>query len=140
MRTPFSKLVSKTWKLFFSLKIGWVICLSSRTPLFPYIFASNLIYKFQGSNCNITYNGETELDRKVGAGEHMSALTGKRVSNSKKYAVKDHSLLSGHAFSFDDFIVLDYESHKRKTNTSKKNYRDLAIYFFQLVSRRKWAW
>ena len=43
----------------------------------------------------------------------MTVLTGKRVSN-KKIAVKGHCLLSGHVSSFDDFTVLNYESHKFK--------------------------
>ena len=77
---------------------------------------SHLIYKFQCSNCNITYYGETERHLKVRAGEHISTspLTGKRVHNNKKSSVKDHCLLSGHVCSFDDFTVLNYESHKFK--------------------------
>ena len=44
----------------------------------------------------------------IRAGEHISTfpLTGKRVINKKKSSVKDHSLLSGHVYSFDDFTVL----------------------------------
>ena len=66
---------------------------------------SHLIYKFQCSNCNITYHGETERQLKVRAGEHISKspLTGKRVNNNKKSSNKDHFLLSGHVCSFDDF-------------------------------------
>ena len=77
---------------------------------------SHLIYKFQCSNCNITYYGETERHLKVRAGEHISTspLTGKRVNNNKKSSVKDHCLLSGHACSFEDFTVLNYEPHKFK--------------------------
>ena len=40
----------------------------------------------------------------------VSALTGKRVNN-KKSDVKDYCLLSGHAYSFDDFTVLNYEPY-----------------------------
>ena len=43
-----------------------------------------------------------------------SPLTGKRVNNNKKSSVKDHCLLSGHVCSFEDFSVLNYESHKFK--------------------------
>ena len=52
----------------------------------PLHLRSNLIYKFQCSNCNITYYGETERHLKVRAGEHISTspLTGKRVNNNKK--------------------------------------------------------
>ena len=77
---------------------------------------SHLIYKFCCSNCNITYYGETEHHLKVRAGEHISAppLTRKRVNNNKKSSVKDHCLLSGHVCSFEDFSVLNYESHKFK--------------------------
>ena len=58
---------------------------------------SQVTYKFQCSNCNITYYGETERHLKVRAGKHRStsALTGKRVINNKKSSVKDHCLLSG---------------------------------------------
>ena len=44
----------------------------------------------------------------------MSPLRGKRVNNSKKSSVKDHCLLSGHVCSFEDFTILNYESHKFK--------------------------
>ena len=52
----------------------------------------------------------------VRAGEHISAspLTGKRVHNNKKSSVKDHCFLSCHVCSFDDFTVLNYESHEFK--------------------------
>ena len=75
---------------------------------------SHLIYKFQCHNCNITYHSKTERHLKVRAGEHISTsvLTGKRVHNNKKSSVKDHCLLSGYVCSFDDFTVLNYESHK----------------------------
>ena len=77
---------------------------------------SSLIYKFQSSNCNITYYGETESHLKVRAGEHISTspLTGKRVHNNKRSSIKDRRLLSGHVCSFDDFTALNYESHKFK--------------------------
>ena len=82
----------------------------------PLYLRSHVIYKFQCSNCNITYYGETERNLKVRAGEHISTspLTGKRVNNNEKSSVKDHCLLSGHVCSFDDFTVLNYESHKFK--------------------------
>ena len=82
----------------------------------PLYLRSHLIYKFQCSNCNITYYSETERHLKVRAGEHISTspLTGKRVHNNKKSSVKDHCLLSGHVPSFEDFNILNYESHKFK--------------------------
>ena len=43
-----------------------------------------------------------------------SALTGKWVNDNKKSSVKDHCLLSCHVCSFDDFTVLNYETHKFK--------------------------
>ena len=57
------------------------------------------------------YYGETERHLKVRAGKHIgkSSLTGGRVNNNK-----DHCLLSGHVGSFEDFTVLNYESHKFK--------------------------
>ena len=82
----------------------------------PLYLRSHLIYKFQFSNCIITYSSETERHLKVVAGEHISMppLTGKRVNNKKKLSVKDHCLLSGHVCSFDDFTVLYYKTHKFK--------------------------
>ena len=64
----------------------------------PLYLRSHLIYKFQCSNCNITYYGETARHLKVRAGERISTspLMGKRVHNNKKSSVKDHWLLSGH--------------------------------------------
>ena len=78
--------------------------------------STHFIYKFQCSNCNITYYGETERHLKVRAGEHIttSKLMGRRVNNNKKSSVKDHCLLSGHVCLFDDFTVLNYESCKLK--------------------------
>ena len=82
----------------------------------PLYLHSYVIYKFQCSNCNITYYGKTERHLKVRAGDHisMSPLTEKKVINNKKSSVKDHCLSSGHMCSFDDFTVLNYESHKFK--------------------------
>ena len=42
------------------------------------------------------------------------SINNKRVNNNKKSSVKDHCFLSGHVCSFDDFTVLNYESHKFK--------------------------
>ena len=60
----------------------------------------HLIYKFQCSNCDIPYYDKTKRHLKVRAGENicMSPLTGKRVNSN----------------SFDDFTVLNYESHNFK--------------------------
>ena len=82
----------------------------------PLHLRSHVIYKFQCSNCNITYYDETEYHLKVRASEHKSTspLTGKRVNNNKKSSVKDHHLLSGHVCSFEDFTVLNCQSHKFK--------------------------
>ena len=44
----------------------------------------------------------------------MSPLTGKRVINNKKSSVEDHCFLSGYVCSFDDFTILNYESHRFK--------------------------
>ena len=81
----------------------------------PLHLRSHLIYKFQCSNGNIAYYGETERHLKVRAGAHISTspLTGKKVNNNKKYSVKDHCLLSGHVCSFEGFAVLNYESHMK---------------------------
>ena len=69
----------------------------------------DLIYKFQCSNCNITYYGETERHLKVRPGDHISTspLMGKSIHNNKKSPAKDHCVLSGHVCSFDDFTVLN---------------------------------
>ena len=82
----------------------------------PLHLRSHLIYKFQCSNCNIAYYSETERHLKVAAGEHISTspLTRKRVNNNKKSSVNDHCLSSVHVCSFEDFTVLNYESHKFK--------------------------
>ena len=69
----------------------------------PLHLRSHLIYKFQCSNCNITYYGKTERNLKVRAGEHISKspLKGKRNNNNKKSSVKNHCLLPGHVCSFE---------------------------------------
>ena len=101
-------------KVIFQSK-NWLSSLIKFKDSIPLYLRSHLIYKFQCSNCNITYYGKTERHLKVRAGEHISTspLTGKRVYN-KKSSIKDHCLLSGHVCSFDDFTVLNYESHKFK--------------------------
>ena len=120
LRKRLYKLVSK------SLPLGNLkVIFQSKNPLssffkfkgsIPLYLGSHLIYKFQCGNSNITYYGETERRLKVRAGEHisMSPLTGKRVNNNTESSVKDHCLFSGHVCSFDDFTVLNYESHKFK--------------------------
>ena len=83
------------------------------TPLY---LCSHIIYNFQCINCNITYYGETERHLKVRAAEHISKspLKGKRNNNNKKSSVKNYCLLPGHVCLFEDFTVLNYESHKFK--------------------------
>ena len=68
------------------------------------------------SNCNITYYGETEHHLNVRCGEHLSlsALTGKRVNDKKKLAVKEHCLFFNHVGLFEDFLILTYESNPFK--------------------------
>ena len=53
---------------------------------------------------------------KVRSGEHLSvsALTGKRVNNSKKSVVKNHCLFFDHVGSFEDFSILKYKSNPFK--------------------------
>ena len=77
----------------------------------PKELRSHIVCKFLCSNCNITYDGETERHLNVRSGEHLSlsALTDKRVNNNKKSAVKDHCLFSNHVGSFEDFPILTYE-------------------------------
>ena len=71
----------------------------------PKELRSNIVYKFLCSNCNITYYDETERHLNVRSVEHLSlsALTGKRVNNNKKSAVKDHCLFFNHMGSFEYF-------------------------------------
>ena len=82
----------------------------------PLYLRSHLNYKFACSNRNITYYDETERHLKVRPGKNISTLrlTRKRVNNNKKFSFKDHCLLSGHFCSFDNFTVLNCESHKFK--------------------------
>ena len=77
---------------------------------------SHIVWKFLCSNCNITYYGKTERHLNVRSGEHLSllTLTGKRVNNNKKSAVKDHLLFFNHAGSFEDFSILTYEPNSYK--------------------------
>ena len=79
--------------------------------IIPKELRSHIVYKFLCSNCNITYYGETERHLNVRSGEHLSlsALTGKRVNNNKKLAVKDHCLFSNHVGSFENFSISMFE-------------------------------
>ena len=76
----------------------------------------HIVYKFLFNNCNITCYGETERHLNVRSGEHLhlSALTGKRVNNNTKSAVKDHCLFFNRVGSFEDFSILTYESNPFK--------------------------
>ena len=83
----------------------------------PLHLRSNLVYKYQCSNCNITYYGESERHLEVKGAEHISTspLTGKRVNNNKKSSIKGHCFLSGgHVCLFWDFTIFSYEPHKFK--------------------------
>ena len=102
-------------KVIFQSK-NWLNNLFKFKDSIPLYLRSHLIYKFQCSNCNITYYGKTECHLKVRAGEHISIspLTRKRVHNNRKSSFKDCCLLSSHLCSFDDFTVSIYKSHKFK--------------------------
>ena len=100
-------------KVIFECKNRFINFFKSEDSI-PLHLPSHLIYKFQCSNCNITYYGKIDRHLKVRAGKHIntSPLTRKRDNNNKKSSVKDHCLLSGHVCSFKVFTVLNYESHK----------------------------
>ena len=67
-------------------------------------------------NSKITYYNESERHLNAKSGEHfsLSALTGKRVNNNKKSAVKDHYLFFNHVGSFEVFSILTCESNPFK--------------------------
>ena len=96
-----------TLKLFFNLNIGLSI---------PRELRSRFVYKFSCGDCNITYYGKTERHLNVRPSEHLSlsALTGKRVNNDRKSAVKDYYLLYNHVGSFEDYSTLTYKSNPFK--------------------------
>ena len=91
----------------------------------PFYLRFHLIYKFQCSNCNITYYGKTERNLKVRAGEHISKspLKGKRNNNKKKSSVKNHCLLPGHVCSFE--ILLFWIMSHTSLNAWLKNLYQL---------------
>ena len=82
----------------------------------PKELRSHIVCKFLCSNCNITFYGETERHLNVRSGEHLSLsdLTGKRVNNNKKLAIKDHCLFLNYVSWFEDFSILTYESNPFK--------------------------
>ena len=67
-------------KVIFQSKNRLSSCFKFKDSILIYL-RSHHIYKFQCSNCNITYHGETEHQLKVRAGEHTNTypLTGKRA-------------------------------------------------------------
>lgn len=83
------KLPQRSMKTIFQSKNRLNNLYKFKDPI-PLYFPSHFIWKFQCSNYNITFNGKTELHLNVRADE--STLTGKKVNNSKKSAVKHHSL------------------------------------------------
>ena len=95
-------------KVIFQSK-NWLSSFFKFKASIPLYLCSNDIYKFQCSNCNITYYGETGRHLKVTTGEHIieSPLMGKKGNNNKKSSIKDHCLLSGHIYTFDNFTVLN---------------------------------
>ena len=120
LRKRFNKPVSKSL-LQCNIKVicqsrNWLSSFFKFKDSIPLYLGSHLIYKIQCSNCIVTYYGKTERHLKFRDGEHISTspLTGKRVNNNKKSSVKDYCLLSGHVCSFEDFTVLNYESHTFK--------------------------
>ena len=114
------KLVSKSLpqcniKVIFQWK-NWLSSLFKLKDSKPLYLRFYLIWKFQCSNCIITYYGETERHLNVRAGDNKSTspITGKRVNNNTRSSVKDHCFLSGRVCSIDDFTVFYNESNKFK--------------------------
>ena len=107
-----SLLLKQIYNLDLKFKENW----PKKGRAIPKELRSHIVYKFLCSNCNITYYGEIERHLNVRSGEHLSlsALTGKRVNNNKKSAVKDHCLFFNHVGSFEDFSILTYESNPFK--------------------------
>ena len=82
---------------------------------FPYIFAPTLFINFSVAIAILLTMAKLNVNLKLElVSINTSPLAGKMVHNNKKSSVKDHCLLSGHVCSFDDFTVLNYESHKFK--------------------------
>ena len=80
------------------------------------MFAPTLFTNFSKVFAILLNMAKLNVTLKVRAGEHMSmpALTENRVNDNEKPAFKDHCLLAGHVYSFDDFHVFNYELHNFK--------------------------
>ena len=74
---------------------NWLSSLFKFKKSIPIYLRSHLIFKFLCSNCNITYNNETERHLKVKAYKDIgtSPFTGKRINNNKISSVKGPCLL-----------------------------------------------
>ena len=77
---------------------------------------SEIIYRYMGSNCKVTYCGKTFHHFYTGVVEHMgiSNLTGKRLKNVKQPAISDHLLQCNCTINFDDFSILATDCNKFK--------------------------
>ena len=69
---------------------------------------SDIVYRYMGSNCKITYYGKIYHRFFSRAAEHMGIynLTGKRLKCVKQSAVSDHLLECNCSIDFDHFDIL----------------------------------
>ena len=79
----------------------------------PVDILSNIIYKFQCSNCNAMYAGKTDRHFYVKKNEHLgtSYRTGCNITIGPRSAVMEHLLSHNHIADHDNFSVL-YKCNK----------------------------
>ena len=87
----------------FSIRMHDFFCFKDRVPE---CLLSQVVYKFTCSRCNSIYVSTTNRHIHTRVCEHMgiSPLTGANVKTTSVVYV--HFILTGHAISFNDFIML----------------------------------
>ena len=74
---------------------------------FPYLFTSNVIYKYTCSSCNATYYGETIRNLKVRCLEHLGRNTsGQKTNSSNPSSIGEHIGKTGHNATMDHFKII----------------------------------
>ena len=78
---------------------------------------SDIVYRYPGSNCKVTYYGKTYHHFRTRAAEHMdiSNLTGKHLKSVKQSAVSDDLLECNCSIDFDHFDILASDANKFRT-------------------------
>ncbi|KAL7631831.1 UNVERIFIED_CONTAM: hypothetical protein RMT77_017855 [Armadillidium vulgare] len=79
----------------------------------PLCLRSCIVYKYECADCHVDYVGQTSLQLKIRAFKHMgiSFRTNLPISHPEYSAIRDHSNLTKHPISLQNFSILQNASN-----------------------------